>query len=675
MGIGKMKLPRIGHLAFSFGITILVALGIVGYLATTGEQMASRHTPQIDAAMEIKLNAAMAHLWFEEIISGDSNELIEDVWDYLDKSDWYARALLEGDNNREGTFVPLESPTMRRQIESVRKALAKFRLIAEQRFANYEASLPGSGIDQEFDRVFDGFIEEADQVENLLQQSIALELIKFKQTALFLVLILIGTGLVVALTLYRLERQRTLHLSTIELRNQEIESRNAELDYLAHFDNLTGLPNRTLFTDRLEQAISHARRKSSCVAVLFIDLDRFKKVNDRLGHTRGDVLLTLTAKRLRQCLREDDSVARLGGDEFTIILSDLNNRDKASKAARSVAQHITTELAKPFNLDGQQANISASVGIAVYPFDAQETDELLINADRAMYEAKQKSPGSFRFHSREINSRVKRELQIEHELHNAIREEQFTVYYQPQWNLHDESISGFEALVRWQHPQEGLLPPGDFIHIAESTGLIEQIDLMVLKTVCRQQHDWSEQGLKPGKLAINMSAVMFGQPDIAKMISAAITEYCLSSHELELELTESAMLHDINHTQQIFTQLNNVGIPLAIDDFGTGYSSMAYLQNFPAKVLKIDRSFIQDIDKSQTAQAIVLSMLELARNMKMEVIAEGIETPEEKAFIKSTGCRYGQGYLLGKPMTADQARALLISRQEDNVTLLPPRSN
>ncbi|MEW8525584.1 MAG: EAL domain-containing protein [Candidatus Thiodiazotropha endolucinida] len=670
-----MKLPRIGHLAFSFGITILVALGIVGYLATTGEQMARRHTPQIDAAMEIKLNATMAHLWFEEIISGDSNELIEDVWNYLDESDWYARALLEGGNNQEGTFVPLESPKMRRQIESVRKSLAMFRVIAEQRFANYAASLPGSGIDQEFDRIFDGFIEEADQVESLLQQSIANELRKFEQTALFLVIMLIGTGSVVALTLFRMERQRTLHLSTIEQRNKEIETRNAELDYLAHFDNLSGLPNRTLFTDRLEQAISHARRKSSCVAVLFIDLDRFKKVNDRLGHARGDELLTLTAKRLRKCLREDDSVARLGGDEFTVILTDMENRDKASKAASSVAQNITAELSKPFNLDGQQANISASVGIAVYPFDARDADELIINADHAMYEAKQKAPGNFRFHSQEINVRVRRELQIEHELHNAIQEEQFTVYYQPQWDLHNESISGFEALVRWEHPQEGLLLPDSFIHIAETTGLIEQLDLMVMKSVCRQQRDWSEQGLNPGKLAINISAVMFGKPDIAKMISAAITEYCISSHDLEVELTESAMLQDITHTQHIFNQLSRIGILLAIDDFGIGYSSMAYLQNFPAKVLKIDRSFIQDIDKSQTAKAIVLSMLELARNMKMEVIAEGIETPGEKAFIKSTGCRYGQGYLLGKPMTADQAHALLISRQEDNVTMLPPRIN
>ena len=675
MDFGEMKIPRIGHLALSFGITMLVSLGIVGYLATTVEQMASRHTPQIDAAMEIKLNATLAHLWIEEILAGDSHEKIEDVWGYLDQSDWYARALLEGGSHEAGTLVPLKSPAMRRQIESVRQALAKFRMIAEQRFANYEASLPGSGIDQEFDRIFAGFIEEADQVESLLQKSIAQEQGKFKQTTLFLVLILVGTGLVVALTLYWLERQRTLHLSTIEQRNQEIELRNAELDYLAHFDNLSGLPNRTLFTDRLEQAITHARRKSFCVAVLFIDLDRFKKVNDRLGHAQGDELLMLTAKRLRQCLREEDSVARLGGDEFTVILTDLENRDKASKAAHSVAQNITAELAKPFSLNGQQANISASVGIAVYPFDAQQTDELIINADHAMYEAKQKARGTFRFHSKDINKRVRRELQIEHELHNAIQKNQFTVYYQPQWDLHDESISGFEALVRWEHPQEGLLLPGEFIHIAESTGLIEQIDLMVLRTVCRQQNDWFEQGLKPGKLAINMSAVMFGQPDIAKVISAAITEHCLSAHELELELTESAMLQDITHTQQIFTQLNSIGIPLAIDDFGTGYSSMAYLQNFPAKVLKIDRSFIQDIDKNQNAQAIVRSMLELARNMNIDVIAEGIETSEEKAFIMSTGCRYAQGYLLGKPMAADQARALLISKQEDNVSLLPPRNN
>ena len=260
--------------------------------------------------------------------------------------DWYARALLEGGSNQEGTFVPLQSKSMRQQIESVRKALDQFRRIAEERYGNYAASLPGSGIDQKFDQVFAGFIDQADQVKSLLQASINAEMKRFEQITVILVVMLLTTGIIVAVSLFRLEGQRTHNLLTIEQRNKEIESQNNRLDYLAHFDSLCGLPNRTLFIDRLETAITHAKRKLNCVAMLFIDLDRFKSVNDRLGHDNGDKLLTFVAKRIQQSLREDDSVARLGGDEFTVILADLDDRDQATAAAQSVAENITHELAK-----------------------------------------------------------------------------------------------------------------------------------------------------------------------------------------------------------------------------------------------------------------------------------------------------------------------------------------
>ncbi|MEW8648143.1 MAG: EAL domain-containing protein [Candidatus Thiodiazotropha endolucinida] len=668
-----MRTRRIGHLSASFIIVISISLGIVGYLVMTGEQMVSRHTPQIDAAMEIKVNATLAHLWFEEIISGDRYEQIDDVWSYLDESDWYARALLEGGTNEEGTFVPLSSADMRRQIESVRVSLSKFRTIAEQRFSNYEASLPGSGIDQEFDQIFAGFIDQADQVETLLQESIALELSKFKQTAVFLTTILAVTGVVLAIILYRLEMQREQHLHKIEQTSKKIEAQNTKLDYLAYFDTVSGLPNRSLFTDRLDQAVGHARRKLNCVAVLFIDLDRFKNVNDRLGHARGDEILKLTAKRLKQCLRSDDTVARIGGDEFTVILADLDDHKKAATAAGSVAEHISLELAKPFDIGGLKVDLSASIGIAIYPIDANEGDALLINSDHAMYEAKQNNRGSFCFFSREIENRVTQELQIGHDLHNALKDNQFTVHYQPQYELQNDSIVGFEALVRWEHPKQGLLAPVSFMRVAEDTGLIEEIDLYVLNSVCRQQQEWKQQGLPAGKIAVNFSAALFSRKDIAKIIASHLAEYCISNQELEIEITESAMLKDMDHTQQLFEKLTNIGISIAIDDFGTGYSSMSYLQNFSATVLKIDRSFVHDIDKSRSTQAIMLSMLELARNLNMEVVAEGVETPQEKAFIKSTGCRFGQGYLLGKPMTAQQAYALLLSEQENNVSVLSPR--
>ncbi|MET0004608.1 MAG: EAL domain-containing protein [Candidatus Thiodiazotropha sp.] len=265
------------------------------------------------------------------------------------------------------------------------------------------------------------------------------------------------------------------------------------------------------------------------------------------------------------------------------------------------------------------------------------------------------------------------ELQIGHDLHNAIKENQFTVHYQPQYELQNGSVVGFEALVRWEHPKQGLLTPVSFMRVAENTGLIEEIDLYVLNSVCRQQQEWKQQGLPAGKIAVNFSAALFSRKDIAKIIASHLAEYCISNHELEIEITESAMLKEMNHTQQLFEKLTNIGISIAIDDFGTGYSSMSYLQNFSAKVLKIDRSFVHDIDKSRTTQAIMLSMLELARNLNMEVVAEGVETHQEKAFIMSTGCRFGQGYLLGNPMTAEQAYALLLSEQENNVSVLSPR--
>ena len=667
-----MRFPRRGYVAGYFGFVVIVSLAIVGYLATTGEQMASRHTPQIDAAMEIKFNAAMGHLWFEEIIAGDRNEQIEDVWGYLEASDWYARALLEGGQNQEGTFVPLKSPTMRRQIESVREALARFRTIAEQRYSNFEASLPGSDIDQKFDRIFYEFIDEADQVETLLQESIVVELAKFKQTVIFLTAMLLGTGFVVTVLLYYFESQRTLHLSAIEQKNEAIERKNSELDYLAHFDHTSGLPNRTLFTDRLNQAIGHAERKSNSVALLFIDLDRFKSVNDRLGHARGDELLKHTANRLQQSLRADDSVARIGGDEFTIILADLDDGTTAATAAQSVAEHILGELTKPFDLGGLQVALSASVGIAIYPLDADDPDNLLINADHAMYESKQQHPGHYCFFSRELEQRVQRKVQISHDLQGAVKDNQFTVHYQPQWDLQKEAIVGFEALVRWQHPEQGLLAPDSFLGVAEATGLIEEIDLIVLNQVCRLQQEWAKLGLPGCKMSVNFSAILFSRPEMAQILASRLAEYCLRTENLQIELTETAMLQDMKHTRELCAQLMNLGIPMAIDDFGTGYSSMAYLNNFPAKVLKIDRTFIHEVDKNRTAQAIVRSMLELAGNLGMEVVAEGIETEQEKVFLQSAGCSYGQGYLLGKPMAAEQAEKLLLACQDDNVAFLSP---
>ena len=300
---------------------------------------------------------------------------------------------------------------------------------------------------------------------------------------------------------------------------------------------------------------------------------------------------------------------------------------------------------------------------------------MLLNADHAMFEAKAAGKGVFRFHSKKINEKVKRQLRIENDLRNAIDQDELRIHYQPQWDMTSGKLAGMEALVRWQHPKEGLLQPGAFIPVAETSGLIDKIDMWVLKTACKQYRRWRDEGLKPGKLAVNISAMLFRRKDLVSIISANIAEYLIAEGELELELTESALLEDSAHTQELLEQLRRLGIQLAIDDFGTGYSSMAYLRSFPAKTLKIDQSFIKDIHTDKTADAILRSMVELAKNMQMDVVAEGIETSQQETFVRAVGCQYAQGYLLGRPIPADDLRTLMISQTDENVRLLPPNGN
>ncbi|MCU7797909.1 MAG: EAL domain-containing protein [Candidatus Thiodiazotropha sp. (ex Myrtea spinifera)] len=660
------------HLLMGFLLAMSVSLTTTIFLLYTGERMATRHSPLIDAANEIKLNATQGHLWFEEILSGDSHEDIDRVWEYLEQADWYALAMLEGGTNSKGVFFPLTDTDMRLHIESVRAALHEFDQVAYQRYLNRQSSPPGSDIDQAFDRIFNDFMGKAEHVERLLKHLIDRDLKNFRKMALLLISLSISISMVIAYVLYRHEKQRLAHVSAIEQANVEIQKTHTELNYLAHFDSLTGLPNRTLFKDRLDQALAHAHRKSAHVVLLFIDLDKFKAVNDRLGHISGDQVLKHTAERLQKHVREDDSVSRLAGDEFTVILSDIDSMTGAMNAAKKVSRSILQELSDPFVFNGNTVFLTASIGIAIYPQDGKSGDELLINADHAMLEAKSNHKDEFLFHSPEINQRVQRQLQIENELRSAIEDGQLTVHYQPQWNVQSNKLAGIEALVRWNHPEEGLLQPNAFIPIAETNGLIEKVDIWVLESACRQYREWRTEGLNPGKLAINISASLFGRQDLIHIVTRNIAEYCILDGELELELTESALLENSEHTQILLQQLRSRGIHLAIDDFGTGYSSMAYLRQFPAKTLKIDRSFINEIHTDKAADAILHNMAQLATSMDMEVVAEGIETQQQEQFIRSLGCQFAQGYLLGMPMSSDELRTLMISQTDNNVSLLPP---
>ncbi|MEL0585002.1 MAG: EAL domain-containing protein [Candidatus Thiodiazotropha sp. (ex. Lucinoma kazani)] len=670
-----MKRIRQIYLSTSFLLVMVVSLVVTVLLAVTGERIAAKHAPLFGAAMEVKLHATLGHLWFEEIVAGDSHEDIEVVWRHLKQADWYALAMLEGGSNAKGTYRPLDDPMMRTEIVAVRGALHDFESIARARHANAGVSFPGSDIDQIFDQLFNNFLDKADRVQTLLLALVNRDLSHFRYMSWLLIGLMTAVLLVVGYLILRLERQRTTDLSTIEIANQQIREKNTELDYLAHFDSLTKLPNRTLFIDRLARALAHAERKSTHVVLLFLDLDKFKSVNDRLGHAIGDEVLTHAASRLKQCLRSDDSIARLGGDEFTVILSDIDNHEQAINAAKSVARSVTEEMSAPFGLDKQMVTVTVSIGIAVYPEDGMTGDELLINADHAMYDAKAHDRGGFRFHSAELNRRVTRQLTMESDLYEAIDENQLVVYYQPQWDLQNDTLSGVEALVRWQHPVEGKLMPNAFIPVAESSGIVERIDAWVLRAACRQVQKWRSEGLEPGRLAVNISASLFSHGDLFKIVSDTLIEHQMHDGELELELTESALLKDVDHAQKLMQRLRRQGVNLAIDDFGTGYSSMAYLRDFPITTLKIDRSFIMNAPDDKAAGAILHSMVELATHTDKVIVAEGIETKQQEQLVRSLGCEFAQGFLLGKPRDAGQMQALLIAQTEKNVRYLPYSSD
>ncbi len=635
-----------------FALFIGVILMILVYLGYSGEELATHQAPQVDATMEIKLHAALGHLWFEEILSGDRNEQIENVWNYLEQADWYAQALLVGGSNEKGNFYPLTDPKMRANIFAVKEKLAKFRRIAEKRYQNFQTSQPGSEIDQRFDQVFEDFMATADRTETLVQRKIETELITYNRLSNALVGLATLFSLVFGVILYRLARQRERYLGVIEEANLEIRQQHQLLETQAHFDGVTGLPNRILFTDRLDQGLARAERNGGAVVLLFIDLDRFKQVNDYHGHLVGDQLLKAVGGRLHEAVRHGDTVARLSGDEFTVILPDVPTQEGAVQAAQAVSGKIMELLQKPFDLKGTVAEISASIGIAVYPRDGRTVEDLWRHSDQAMLDAKKKGKNRVQFHSMELSNQAREIRQVEEELRCALEREQFRLFFQPQWDLETGALVGGETLVRWQHPTKGLLAPGSFIPIAEKSGLIDRLDLWVMQTAFQRYSAWKMTGAGHGKLSINISAKQFSQRGFVKAVRESLAQNHLLGKEfdLELELTESVFIEDTRRTQRTLKALKELGLKIALDDFGSGYTSMAYLRSFAADTFKIDRSFVQTIHSDDRSNAILKSMVELGRNLGMRVVAEGVETEEQEAFVRSAGCHLAQGFKLACPM-------------------------
>ncbi len=435
----------------------------------------------------------------------------------------------------------------------------------------------------------------------------------------------------------------------------KIKKAEKHLQHLAHFDPLTRLPNRLLFRDRLQRAIIEADRRRNMASLMLLDLDRFKNINDTLGHSAGDKLLISVAERLQESVRKSDTVARIGGDEFTIVLPET----PSNLSAANVARKIVETLSRPFYIDGREVFVTTSVGVTLYPNDGIETDRLLQNADMALYHAKQLGKNNFQFFSEEMNIEAVERSELEASLRGALERDELDLYYQPRLNLRTGAITDVEALLRWRHPVRGLIYPAEFIGVAEETGLILAIGDWVVRTACRQNVKWQGMKLPPINVAVNVSARQLGQDDLVQKVGAILEETGMDPSCLELELTESVAMENAESTIKIFTELKRMGVGISIDDFGTGYSSLSYLKRFPIDKLKIDQSFVKDIASNSDDEAIVKAIIAVAHSLKLKVVAEGVETKEQLRFLRQHNCDEWQGYYFAKAVPADELTELL----------------
>jgi len=441
--------------------------------------------------------------------------------------------------------------------------------------------------------------------------------------------------------------EKSLQINSILGHHKEAEQ---NLVQVINYDVLTGLPNRFLFLDRLGHAISRAARSNRMVAVMLLDIDNFKTINDTLGHTHGDLLLQDIADRLRRCVLEDDTLARIGGDEFVIVLEGVSEIEEIAK----IAQKIVEIFSLPFTPSSQEIYVTPSMGITIYPMDGHDSDSLLKNADAAMYTAKEYGRNHFRFYTTDMNALAIERFAMEGALRRAMEREEFTLHYQPQVDIKSGRVIGVEALLRWNHPERGLVPPGEFIPLLEENNLIIPVGEWVLRTACAQCRAWQDDGLPPLRMAVNLSARQFRQDNLVEMIDSILRETGISPKLLELELTEGLLMENIGETSMILGQLKSRGVQVAIDDFGTGYSSLSYLKRFPIDRLKIDQSFVRDIITDSNDAAIAVAVISLGRSMGLSVIAEGVETRDQLEFLGVQKCDEYQGYHFSRPVPPEE---------------------
>ncbi|BCM24702.1 EAL domain-containing response regulator [Methyloradius palustris] len=437
----------------------------------------------------------------------------------------------------------------------------------------------------------------------------------------------------------------------------QIRQYQEALERQANYDLLTGLANRNLLKERIKHAFNEGRRSGKVFTVAFIDIDNFKRVNDSLGHSIGDELIKMVAERLQHCVREGDTVARVGGDEFVMLLTSQSSEE----STHVVLQRINIEMGKPFPLTKKQLTVTCSIGLASFPRDGDNAETLMANADSAMYRAKANGRNNFQFYAKEMNAELGERLSLENDLWHALERDELILHYQPQINMFTGEVIGMEALVRWQHPTRGLIPPIQFISIAEDDGLIIPIGEWVLRKACEDNQQLQLDGFKPIRVAVNLSARQLVQKSLVRTVSQILAQTRMQPQYLELEITESMIMHNVEDSISLLSKINKLGVQLSLDDFGTGYSSLAYLKRFPIKRLKIDKSFIRDIATDPNDAIISRSIIALAHALQVESIAEGVETVEQFEFLKANGCNEVQGYLFSKPLPIDALRIFLAS--------------
>ena len=445
----------------------------------------------------------------------------------------------------------------------------------------------------------------------------------------------------------------------------EIQKQKSILNYQAHHDSLTGLPNRTLFTDRLVHSVEKAKRNNTQFAVLFLDLDNFKNINDSYGHHFGDEILKITTQRLNGLVRMEDTVSRLGGDEFTIIMGDLTSGENASVLARK----ILDKFSSPIQIEDRTLHITTSIGISTYPEDARNTQDLIKFADTAMYKSKDEGRNKFQFYNSKMTKEAARRVDMEASFREALKNEDFIVYYQPQIDASKNELIGMEALVRWNHSTKGLIPPYKFLPLAEETGLIIDLDRFVMKTAMKQFSRWYSQGFHPGTLSMNLAVQQLQKEDFISVLEDLFEKTACKAEWIELEITEGEIMLNPEQSIHRLNEISDMNIKLSIDDFGTGYSSLAYLKKLPIDKLKIDRTFIKDLSYDEDDKAIVKAIIALAKNLNLEIIAEGVELEVEKDFLLANDCHNIQGYLYAKPMPCEEIEKMLTYERINNFNI------